>query len=216
MAPVSSGSTSTAAPAVTSGSEVVLAATTGTLDAKASTTGMPNPSYSEGKANTAAPAYTWRSRAGSSSRFSHTTAAPLRAGTVYTATGDATSAAGVAMTTPRTWTFTTIDTEPPTVGSVTPPDGATDAAPGTRVSAVFEGGIEPGSALFTLTNRTTGATVAGSTTYDAATRTATFTPAADLAKLTGYTASVSARNTAGLGMAAPHTWQFTTDDGPPR
>jgi hypothetical protein len=47
-APVSSGSTSSAAPCATSGSEVAFEVTTGTPDAKASTTGMPKPSYSEG------------------------------------------------------------------------------------------------------------------------------------------------------------------------
>ena len=73
IAPVSSGSTSSAAPAVTSGSDVVFDATTGTPDANASTTGIPKPSYSEANTKTPAPAYTWRRSALSTRWFSQTT-----------------------------------------------------------------------------------------------------------------------------------------------
>jgi len=57
---------------------------------------------------------------------------------------------------------------------------------------------------------TAGATVAGSTNYDAATRTATFTPTAALTSSTGYTASVQASSAAGVAMASASTWTFTT------
>ena len=63
----------------------------------------------------------------------------------------------------------------------------------------------------TMTLKTTaGATVPGSTSYDAATRTATFTPTAALISSTGYTASVQASSAAGVAMGSATTWTFTT------
>jgi alpha-tubulin suppressor-like RCC1 family protein len=54
--------------------------------------------------------------------------------------------------------------------------------------------------------------VTGAVSYDAASRTATFAPAAPLAKLTRYTATVTTevKDAAGSALAASHSWVFTT------
>ena len=143
------------------------------------------------------------------------TAAPLLAGTVYRGTAEATSASGVAMTAPKTWTFTTADSAPPAVTTVSPADGASGVAGGARVTATFERPVDPAGTAIQLLERTSGNAVAGTTSYDSTTRTATFTPTAPLADLTGYTASVTARAPSGATMPAPRTWQFTTRDSTP-
>jgi len=144
-----------------------------------------------------------------------TTASPLLGATAYTATASASSASGVAISSPRTWTFTTADTQPPTITTVSPADGATGVDPRPTVLATFASPIDPASALFTVARTDTAAVLGGTTTYDAPTRTATFTPASPLADDTGYTVSVSARNTSGLSMPAPRTWGFSTADAQP-
>jgi methionine-rich copper-binding protein CopC len=108
------------------------------------------------------------------------------------------------------------DTTPPTVTARTPASGATGVPVGTTVTATFSEAIQTGTAVVTLTGPS--GTVAGSTTYDAATRTVTFTPTAAMAATTSYTASVSgAKDSAGNTMTAV-SWSFTTgavDTTPP-
>ncbi len=140
-----------------------------------------------------------------------TTAAPLAGGTTYAASATANSASGVAMT-PKTWSFTTIDSQPPTVVATSPGEGGTNVSASAPVTAAFAGPIDAASPLFTVTNAATSTAVSGTTTYDAATRTATFRPSAALADYTAYNTSVSARNTSGISMPAPKTWTFTTAD----
>lgn len=139
-----------------------------------------------------------------------TTASPLLGATTYTATASASSASGVAMAAPKTWTFTTADTQAPTVTTVSPADGASDITSTAPLVASFASPIDPASALFTVARTDTSAVATGTTAYDATTRTATFTPSQALAAGTGYTVSVSARNTSGISMPAPKTWTFTT------
>ncbi|WP_338069479.1 Ig-like domain-containing protein, partial [Specibacter cremeus] len=52
--------------------------------------------------------------------------------------------------------------------------------------------------------------MAGSTAYDPSTRTATFTPAAVLAKNTTYTATISATSVGGDLVTKGGSWSFTT------
>ena len=59
-----------------------------------------------------------------------------------------------------------------------------------------------------------GSSVAGTVSYDAPTRTATFTPVAALAAGTSYTVTLSASDTGGLAMA-PAGWTFRTADPTP-
>jgi hypothetical protein len=61
----------------------------------------------------------------------------------------------------------------------------------------------------------TGASVPGGLSYNGATRTATFTPAAPLAATTTYTATVSGATDPSGNVMAPDSWSFTTAAAPP-
>jgi len=104
----------------------------------------------------------------------------------------------------------------PTVISTTPVNGATGVAVDTLVSATFSramAGATIGATTFTVSQ---GASkVAGAVTLDAQSNTATFTPAVSLNPSLIYTATVSNRveDTAGVALAANHTWRFTTGAG---
>jgi hypothetical protein len=102
----------------------------------------------------------------------------------------------------------------PTVDSTSPTNGATDVLVDTVVTATFsevmdESTITTGS--FTI------AGVSGSVSYNSGSYTATFTPAADLAYDTTYTASLSTAITdaAGNPLASTYSWSFTTGSLPP-
>lgn len=101
------------------------------------------------------------------------------------------------------------DTTGPTVTSRSPSSGATVAATLAAVTATFS---EPVDALTVTGSTFTVAGVAGTVSYDAGTRTATFTPASPLAANTTYTATVTTgvKDAAGNAMAADDTWSFTT------
>ncbi len=100
----------------------------------------------------------------------------------------------------------------PAVIATSPMNGATDVLLNADVTATFSSVMNPATintTTFTLTGP--GATaVAGAVTYSGST--ATFTPAASLAALTLYTATVSAGATdpAGNPLAANYVWSFTT------
>ncbi|HEY5842055.1 MAG TPA: DUF4082 domain-containing protein, partial [Mycobacterium sp.] len=138
-----------------------------------------------------------------------TPSAAFAGSTKYDVSVSASSAIGVAMSSPKTWSFTTSDTAPPSVTTRTPASNATGVVATTKVTAVFDKAITASTLAMTL-KTTAGATVAGSTSYDASTRTATFTPTAALTSSTGYTASVQANSAAGVAMASATTWTFTT------
>jgi hypothetical protein len=111
------------------------------------------------------------------------------------------------------FTQTATDNTPPTIASRAPAPGASGVATSAEVTATFSEAVTSSSVVMTLTGP--GGAVAGTTGYDAASNTATFTPAAALATSTSYTAAVSgARDTAGNVMA-PVSWSFTTAAPPP-
>ncbi len=110
--------------------------------------------------------------------------------------------------------FRTDDTSAPAVATVTPANGATTAKVDTTIKVQFQRAINPSTLQFTLALSSGGA-VSGQVTYDAGTRTATLKPAIPLAYATSYRASVSASSTAGVPMASPHQWQFSTAAQPP-
>lgn len=139
-----------------------------------------------------------------------TPSAALAGSTKYDVSVSASSAAGVVMTTPKTWSFTTADTAPASVATRTPAAGATGIVGSTKVTAVFDKAITTATLAMTL-KTAAGVTVAGSTTYDAATRTGTFTPTAPLTSSTSYTASAQASSAAGVAMMSATTWTFTTE-----
>lgn len=101
----------------------------------------------------------------------------------------------------------------PTVTSVTPPHGATGVSTNLRIiSAAFSREMNPASlngGTFTVVCPG-GAAVPGNITYVAASRTATFTPVANLPANTFCTATLSATDTAGIVMASTFVWTFTT------
>jgi hypothetical protein len=103
---------------------------------------------------------------------------------------------------------------PPTVTTVTPPDGSTLVCPNTAViTATFSKAMNPATinpSTFTLT--TGGASVSGAVTYVALTNIATFTPAASLAASATFTATITtaAQDHYGNGLAANFVWTFTT------
>jgi len=99
------------------------------------------------------------------------------------------------------------DTTKPTVTSQVPAAGATNIATSTMVSATFSEAVT-GSAV-----AVTG--VAGSQSYNAATRTQTFTPTSALSAGTTYSVTVSGAMDGSNNVMDPVTWTFTTASTPP-
>lgn len=141
--------------------------------------------------------------------------ADLASSTTYTATitTGAEDAAGNNLAVNHTWVFTTgPDVTAPTVTSTTPATGATNVAVAASVTATFSEQMSAATinnTTFTLAN---GGAVAGTVTYDAATRTATFDPTLVLANSTTYTATITtgAQDASGNNLASNYTWTFTT------
>lgn len=103
---------------------------------------------------------------------------------------------------------------PPTVLSVAPPNGSTGVCPNTIVTATFSEAMDPATlTTSTFTLKTAAGTSAGGTvSYDAASKTAIFTPSASLALSTGYTATITsgAKDAYGNALASDFPWSFTT------
>ena len=110
---------------------------------------------------------------------------------------------------PTSWTFrTSSDITAPTVSARLPASGAvTNVAVATIVRATFSEPVVAASAQLSLASPA--GPVAGSLSYDPATRRLTLTPAAPLAWSTAYTATVSGADAAGNTMATT-SWTFTT------
>lgn len=141
--------------------------------------------------------------------------ASLASNTTFTATlsTNIKDLAGNALAAAYSWTFTTeyVDTTPPQVESVTPAPGAVQVPLDTILTATFSEpvtGVNESS--FTLMGPS--GPVAGTVTYDAGTRTATFAPSASLELDGVYTATLSTaiQDLAGNALAAPYTWSFAT------
>ena len=143
-----------------------------------------------------------------------TPTAALAAGATYTvAISGAENSAGLAMTGPVTWSFTTAGASgtAPSLTSESPTPNGTGVAVSTPVTATFNEAVQSSTITFTLTS-SAGTSVGGSLSYNTTTNIETFTPTSALAYGTTYTATVSgAKSTAGVGMAAPSSWSFTTD-----
>ena len=112
------------------------------------------------------------------------------------------------------------DTTAPTISAVSPAADATGVARSARPSVTFSEAIDPAtvnSTTYELRNATTNALVAGTVSYDAATRRAILDPSGNLATRTRYTATVRGgatdpriKDLAGNPLAASLTWSFTT------
>jgi len=142
--------------------------------------------------------------------------ANLAANTLYTATvtTGATDQAGNSLASNYVWTFTTgatTDMTAPTVTSTNPASAATAVALNQKVAATFSKVMDSSTittTTFTLNQGTT--TVLGTVSY--AGTTATFTPTANLAASTLYTATITtgAKDLAGNALASSFVWTFTT------
>lgn len=102
-----------------------------------------------------------------------------------------------------------VDVTPPSVAETVPANDAVGFDASVSISAVFSEDLNPATvnaSTFTVSG------VSGTVTYDAATRTATFTPEGDLADATTYTATVTAAvaDLVGNSMNNSYTWSFTT------
>jgi len=128
--------------------------------------------------------------------------------------------AGNAMALDKTWSFTTgttLDSIAPSVILVNPADLAVNVALDSPVSATFSKAMDPltiGAATFTV--QASGPPLApvlvGTVSYDSNTKTASFTPSANLAASTSYTATLSTgcADLAGNHLAASKVWSFST------
>ncbi|MGW6173955.1 Ig-like domain-containing protein, partial [Arthrobacter sp. NPDC055138] len=112
------------------------------------------------------------------------------------------------------WTFTTTGPAPSVTGR-TPAEDATDVATNGNVTATFSEAITGVNAnTFRVTN-SAGAAVAAGLSYNAATRTVTLNPEANLQANTVYTVELTSGIRDLQGNALPATtWNFTTEGGP--
>jgi hypothetical protein len=115
----------------------------------------------------------------------------------------------------RSWM---VDATAPTVGSVSPADGATNVAPTSTVEAVFSEAMDPSTLntdTFTLTKQGSTTPVVATVSYDPDTNKATLDPNDDLLEASAtYTATVKggsegAKDTAGNPLASDKAWSFT-------
>jgi Bacterial Ig-like domain len=101
----------------------------------------------------------------------------------------------------------------PDVAATRPLNDAIDVPPGQQLDVTFNEAMDPATltpATFTVTQGA--AVVDGLVSYDAASETATFTPALPLGASLPYDAvvDVGARSVAGQSLVAPLSWSFTT------
>ena len=148
-----------------------------------------------------------------------TPTAALTANTQYTATVTiaAQSAQNFPLAANYVWSFSTGQTanaSVPSVISTNPANVATNVPLNQRIAATFSTSMDPATisaaGTYTLAATVGGAAVPGTVSY--VSRTAVFTPTANLAAATNYTATVTnaAKSLTGVGMAANFTWTFTT------
>ena len=107
--------------------------------------------------------------------------------------------------------FTKSDTSPLRVLTRAPAAGVSSVPLTTDVRATFTRSVDPATVSLTLT-AAGGQAVAGATTYDAATRTAIFTPSQTLAAKTTYTVGISAADLNGVALESGAGWSFATQD----
>jgi hypothetical protein len=146
-----------------------------------------------------------------------TPSASLLGNTSYTATitTGVKDVSGNAMAANKVWTFTTVDVIPPTVLSVSPPNGSTNVATGTTVQVAFSEPMDPltiTSSTITLKNTSTSAVIPATVVYNAGTNSATLTPSGPLSNSTQYTVTVTtgAKDASGNPLAAQFVSSFTT------
>jgi hypothetical protein len=140
----------------------------------------------------------------------------LAANTVYvaTVTTGAQDPSGAGLAANFAWSFTTGTI--PTVTSTNPLNGAINVPINQKITATFSEAMNATTVTAAGTFAVSaagagGAAVPGTVTYVAGTNTATFTPTANLAPSTQYTATIStsAQNAAGDPLLSNFVWNFT-------
>ena len=106
------------------------------------------------------------------------------------------------------------DATPPFVVSVTPPNGAVNVSATLPIRVTFSERMNSASitaSAFDVRDATTGAALAGSATYDSATRTASWSPALPMPaeKRVNLTVTTEARDLRGNRLRQPHMLSFT-------
>ena len=147
---------------------------------------------------------------------------PFFPGTTYTATitTGVKDISGNHLAKDYSWKFTTAtsDTVPPTVTSTIPSNGATGVGVNSLVRVTFNKEIDALSVnQSTFTLRNGGTSISGMVAYNSSTRTATYTPSANLLYETTYTATITknVKDLAGNTMVADYSWTFTTQSQTP-
>ncbi|WP_328468563.1 DUF4082 domain-containing protein [Actinoplanes sp. NBC_00393] len=109
--------------------------------------------------------------------------------------------------------FVSSENAPPSAVSTTPLHNASGVEAGVHPSVVFTKALNPATLTF-IVEDSTGAPVAGSFGYTAATKSATFIPSVPFTAASRYTARVTATDTNGITTEEPVEWSFTIDLNP--
>jgi hypothetical protein len=110
--------------------------------------------------------------------------------------------------------FTTSDDTALTAGSQWPLPGSSSVPVDSTVSAVFNREVTASSVAFAVTDQL-GEPVTGTVAYNAATRTATFTPTEELSGFVTHNVTLTATATGGGALTSGGSWSFTTVKPPP-
>ncbi|WP_456695334.1 DUF4082 domain-containing protein [Aeromicrobium sp. P5_D10] len=105
--------------------------------------------------------------------------------------------------------FTSTDTSPLTVVTQWPLADSTSVPTTTKVTATFSKPVTASTATLSLKDAN-GVAVAGSTAYDATSRTVTFTPSSALGGFVKYSATAGGVDAQGNPVTTGKTWSFTT------
>ncbi len=152
-------------------------------------------------------------------RFSPTGGLPLGSNLTAQVTTGVKDLSGNGLQTTRVWSFKTtsaVDTTPPTILAVNPPENSTNVATTAIIAATFNEAMDPGSinpTTFTLSSGTTPLPGTVSLTGDGLI--ARFTSSGSLPLGTTLTAllTTGARDLAGNALAQARVWSFTTVGG---
>jgi hypothetical protein len=105
--------------------------------------------------------------------------------------------------------FSTVDNSPLVASGQWPLPGSSSVPLNSTIGAVMSKPVDPASIAFTVKDAV-GATVAGSVSYAAATKSATFTPASALNGFVNYSVTMTAKDTTGRTLSSGGTWSFVT------
>jgi ATP-dependent Clp protease adapter protein ClpS len=143
---------------------------------------------------------------------------PNGANVLVTITTGIKDAAGNRLPSDFTFSFSTRDEAPPNVVSTSPANGATGVAGTSTVAVTFNKLIDAATlnaASFTVSVTSGGTPISGNISFDATSRTGTFTPTEPLASATSYTATIAStvKDLSGNALATAYSFSFITAAG---